>query len=99
MSQHIQSDASTPRVRRFRFLIKADYDDHELSDLFDTLADRGADCRHVPGGQVPGWYIVEIPSEVGRWIPFYKTVKDCPSVESVRGVGRNRVIYQCEPEG
>jgi hypothetical protein len=90
---------STPRVRRFRFLVRADYNDHELSDLFDTLTARGADYHHLASIECPGWYIVEIPDDAGRWIPFYKTVKDCPSVESVKGAVNKRVIYQCEPEG
>jgi hypothetical protein len=49
------------------------------------------------GPQEPGWYLLTIPDEQ-RWIPFVNTVRDCPSVESVKGMGDLRV-YICEPEG
>lgn len=46
---------------------------------------------------LPYCYLVYIPQDL-RWIPFLRTVKDCPSVKSVEGMGEIQV-YECEPEG
>jgi hypothetical protein len=82
--------------RSFRFKIDEYYDDHELSDLFEILEERGA----VIASEAPidpGWFTLEIP-EGNRWIPFLKTVRECPSIAQVRGTGKT-ITYVCEPEG
>ena len=84
------------KPKGFRFQIDPNYNDHELSDLFEILEGRGADCMHL-GPSEPDWYLVHIPHEL-RWIPFARTAKDCPSVSAIRGVGDIHV-YECEPEG
>lgn len=90
-------DAPPPLPRGFRFLINESYDDNELSDLFEVLETRGASYAHH-GPAEPGCFTVLIPSDL-RWIPFFKTVRDCPSVKSVQGMKQETIIYQCEPEG
>ncbi len=69
----------------FCFQVSEHYDVDELSDLFETLESRGADYQHL-GPQEPGKYLVNIPKEM-RWLPFYRTVKECPSVKSVNELG------------
>ena len=84
------------KPRGFRFQIDPNYCDDELSDLFEVLEDRGAECMHL-GPVEPDWYLVHIPHGL-RWIPFVKTARDCPSVKAVKGMGEFHV-YECEPEG
>ncbi len=90
----VSGDLKKPRG--FRFQIHLNYDDRILSDLFEALESRGANCMHL-GPVEPDWYLVYIPHGL-RWIPFVKTARDCPSVKSVKGTGEF-YVYECEPEG
>ena len=76
------------RSRGFRFQIETYYNDHELSDLFEILERRGAIAKHL-GPDQPGWFSLIVPED-NPWIPFLKTVKNCPSVKAVKGLGNKK---------
>jgi hypothetical protein len=76
------------RVRSFRFQIKDHYDDHVLSDLFKILEEQGAQYQHL-GPADPGKYLVNVPGD--SEFPFYRVVKECPSVEFVGNIGRESI--------
>ena len=62
----------------FEFFIKENYDERELENLLEFLEERGATYSHVRGCG----YEVMGPEEL-NYLPFYKTVKECPSVEKM----------------
>ena len=73
----------------FEFFIKEGYDERELENLLEFLEERGATYSHVRGCG----YEVMGPEEL-NYLPFYKTVKECPSVEKM---GEYVVYQDCSP--
>lgn len=67
-----------PRYLHFRFRIKDLYSEREIESLLEVLERRGASYAHL--GE--GWYEVQISSEL-LWVPFYKTMRECDSVQEV----------------
>lgn len=79
----------------FHFQVKPLYCEKELEEVLEIAERRGAHCSHLGDGK----FRMAIPTEFS-WIAFYKTLKDCDSVEltDVTTVSQRRTIL-IEPEG
>ena len=75
--------------------VKALHSGWELKCMLKTLGRRGAFSRPIGDGR----YRLSIPTDLS-WIPFYKTIRDCKSVEltEVTTISQRRTIL-IEPEG
>jgi len=79
----------------FGLQVKDLHSERELGDLLEILEQRGAFYHQLGDGR----YRLRIPTDL-PWIPFYKTLRDCKSVEltDVTTVTQRRTIL-IEPEG
>lgn len=66
------------RCERLAFELSQSYGEREVEELFELLQSRGADYKREKGAR----YHLFIPLGMD-YEPFYKTLKDCPSVRWV----------------
>lgn len=91
----VRALAASGEMVIFHFQVKTFYNEPELEGLLETMERRGAGYRHLGDGR----YRLHIPTDI-PWIPFYKTIRNCNSVEltDVTTVSQRRTIL-IEPEG